>query len=193
MPENAPLELGSKKGASKHITFRAPGDVAEVLDREAEHMGISTTSLLNSILQRWASWDRHAQKLGLIPTPKELLLEVISGASEVQIHSLVEKSMKALKDSVLAMKDGYDLKRCISTLEEYMNVTGMASDHTVVGGVHSFKVNHDMGIMWSLFVKYMMEQMFGQFVPDKKVSFDMSEGTVVISVALGSDWDEHNY
>ncbi len=93
----------------------------------------------------------------------------------------------------MVIKDGYDLKRCISTLEEYMRSTGMASDHTVINGTHKFTVNHDMGIMWSLFVKYMMEQLFGQFVPDKKVFFDMSDGTVVISIALGSDWDEHDY
>ena len=185
--------MGPRKDTSKHITFRASDNVAGVLEREATHLGISTSALLNSILQRWVSWDRHAQKLGLIPTPKELLLEVISGANEAQIHNLVEKSLKALKDSVLTMKGGYDLKRCISTLEEYMSATGMASDHTVVSGVHRFKVNHDMGIMWSLFVKYLMEHLFGQFVPDKKVSFDMSEGTVVVSVALGSDWDEHDY
>lgn len=194
MPEKAPFRLESvKKDASKHITFRAPGDVAEALDREAKHLGIPTSSLLNSILQKWARWDRHAQKMGVIPVPRDVFMEVISGVSEKQIHGLVEKSMKTLKDSVMAMKGGYDLRRCVSTLEEYMRATGLASDHTVAGGTHRFTVRHDMGIIWSLFIKSVMEQLFGQFVPDKKVSFDMSDGTVVVSVELGSDWDEHDY
>ncbi len=58
--------------------------------------------------------------------------------------------------------------------------------------MHIFTVSHDMGMTWSLFVRHMMEQLFAQFVPGKKVSFDMSDGTVTISVAPGSDWDEHD-
>ena len=179
------------KSMSKHITFRAPQDIADVLEREATHRGIPTGALLNSILQKWVSWDRHAQKLGLVPVPRELLVKVMSNVDKVQVLTMVEKSLEALKDSVLTMRGGYDLKRCILTLEEYMHATGMASDHTMVGGVHHFKVNHDMGMAWSLFVRYLMERLLEQFEPDRKMSFELSEGTVVISVELGSDWDEH--
>ena len=181
------------KNASKHITFRAPQGIADVLEREAMHRGIPAGSLLNSILQKWASWDRHAQKMGLVPVPRELLVKIMSDADDDQIHALVEKTLEILKDSVLAMKDVYDLKRCILTLEEYMHATGMTSDHTVVGNVHHFKVNHDMGMIWSLFIRHVMERLLEQFVPDNKASFDLSEGTIVVSVELGSDWDEHDY
>lgn len=129
----------------------------------------------------------------MIPVPKDLLLMITSNLNEAQIHDLVKGALKVFKEAVLSMKGGYDLKRCISTLEEYMRVTGMSSDHTVRAGVHCFTVRHDMGISWSLFVKSMLEQLFTEFVPDQKVEFEISEGTAVVRIALGSDWDEHDY
>ena len=50
-----------------------------------------------------------------------------------------------IKDTVLFIKGGYDLKRCIETLEDYMRASGMNSDHRIEGDIHIFLIQHDLG------------------------------------------------
>ncbi|MDE0089899.1 MAG: hypothetical protein OXP12_00850 [Thaumarchaeota archaeon] len=176
-----------------HMTIRVPRYVADALEHEAARLNVSTGHLHNSILRKWADWDVSAQSLGLVPTPREVLADTMSGMSESEIRKTVSKSMEFVKDAVIMMEGSYDLKRCVATLEKYMRATGMASDHTVENGVHCFTVRHKMGIPWSPFVASLLRQLFAEFVPDKEASFEMSDGTAVVRVDLGSGWDEHDY
>ena len=113
--------------------------------------------------------------------------------SESKIRETVSKSMAFFKDAAIMMEGGYDLKRCIVTLEKYMWAIGMVSNHTVEHGVHCITVRHKMGVPWSLFVASLLKQLFAEFVPDLETTFEMSDGTVVVKIVLGSDWDEHDY
>ncbi len=183
----------NEKRGTIHMTIRVPQHVADALEHEAKRLGVSTTHLHNSILRKWADWDVNVQSLGLIPTPREVLADIMSGMSESEICKTVSKSMEFFKDTVIMMEESYDLKRCIVTLEKYIRAIGMASDHTIEHGVHCFTVRHKMGVPWSLFVATMLKQLFAEFVPDQEISFEMSDGTVAVRIALGSDWDEHDY
>jgi len=98
-----------------------------------------------------------------------------------------------IKDTVLFIKGGYDLKRCIETLEDYMKASGLNSDHRVDGDVHSFIIQHDLGIKWSVFTEQLLSQVFRSFVPDKELKFQTTDSTVVLSIPLGSDFSEHDY
>ena len=167
--------------------------MADALEHEAKRLNIPTTHLHNSILRKWADWDVNVQSLGLVQTPKEILAYIMSGMSESEIHKVVSKSAEFIKDAVITMEGSYDLKRCIVTLEKYMRATGMAADHTVKNGVHCFTVRHKMGVPWSLFVTSLLKQLFAEFVPDLETTFEMSDGTAVVRIDLGSDWDEHDY
>ena len=167
--------------------------MADALEREAKRLHMPTSHLHNSILQKWADWDVHVQSLGLIPAPKEVLSYIMSAMNESEINNVVSKSAEFIKDAVMMMEGSYDLKRCIVTLEKYMRSTGMASDHTIKNGVHSFTVRHKMGMSWSVFVAALLKQMFAEFVPDLEVKFEMSDGAAVVMIELGSDWDEHDY
>ena len=176
-----------------HMTLRVPQRVANALENEAYRLNTSTRSLHNSILLKWADWDSGAQNLGMVPIPKEILADLISCMGEKEIHKMVSKSMKFFKNAVIMMEGGYDLKRCIVTLEKYMRATGMASNHTSENGVHRFTVMHGMGTSWSLFIEFVLRQIFAEFVPDQKITFKVSDGITVCKIALGSDWNEHDY
>lgn len=153
---------------------------------------MSTDHLHNSILRKWADWDVNVQSLGLVPTPREILVDIMSGMNESEIRKTVSKSIEFFKDAVIMMEGSCNLKKCIVTLEKYMRAIGMASDHTVENGVHCFTVRHKMGVPWSLFVTSLLKQLFAEFVPDLETTFEMSHGTAVIRIDLGSDWDEHD-
>ena len=187
------MSNNNNSSSTVHITLRVPKRVADALEREAKRLNVLPSHLHNSILRKWADWDVNVQSLGLVPTPREVLADIMSGMSESEIRKTVSKSMEFFKDAVIMMEGSYDLKRCIVTLEKYMRATGMASDHTVKNGVHCFTVRHKMGVPWSLFVASLLKQLFAEFVPDLETTFEMSDGTVAVRIDLGSDWDEHDY
>ena len=155
-----------------HITVRVQQHIAETLEQKAKSLNMSASQLRNSILQKRVEWNNDAQDPGLVPAPKEILVEILS-----------------------CMKEGrYDLKRCIVALEKYMRATGTASNHTITkGGIHYFTVRHGMWISWSMFIESVLRRLFSEFVPNQKIGFEMSEGTMVCKIDLGSDWNEHDY
>ena len=91
------------------------------------------------------------------------------------------------------IKGGYDLKRCIETLEDYMRASGMNSDHRVEGDMHTFLIQHDLGLKWSVFTEQLLTQVFRSFLPEKELKFQTTETTVILYVSLGSDFNEHDY
>ena len=175
------------------MTCRIPSDDASAIRSEATTLGISPAAMYSNILSRYARWDRYAQKLEMVQVPKEVLSAVVTEWDEKQARTVASAALRFMKSAVIMMKGKYDLKRTIETLEQYMRVTGMASDHTVDGNIHRFTIRHDMGMPWSVFVRAVLQNVFGTFVPGVDVEFDVHDDMVSVSVALGSDWDEHCY
>ena len=188
-----PKPHARKEGDTKHLTLRIPDHVMAALESDAARLGISVNSISNSVLKRWAGWDRHVQQLGMVMVPKEMFSMLVQYDDEKEIRDLVDGILPFFQEAVIIIKGKYDLRRCIETLEDYMRTTRVVSDHTVEGSVHCFTVRHGMGNFWSVFIKIMLERLFAEFVPDKKVEYDMRENIISVRVPLGSDWDEHDY
>ena len=87
------------------------------------------------------------------------------------------------------IKGGFDLERCIETLEEYMRTSGMNSDHRVNGNLHSFIIQHDLGIKWSVFTEQLLTQIFRNFASDKDLKFQTTDSTVILKVSLDPDFN----
>ena len=50
-----------------------------------------------------------------------------------------------------------------------------------------------VGNSGSVFIKIILGRLFSEFVPDKKVEYDMYDDTISVRISLGSGWDEHDY
>ena len=48
-------------------------------------------------------------------------------------------------------------------------------------------------ISWSVFTKIMQGRLFSEFVPEKKIEYDVRENIISVRVASGSEWDERDY
>ncbi|MDH3780339.1 MAG: hypothetical protein OES15_05725, partial [Nitrosopumilus sp.] len=83
--------------------------------------------------------------------------------------------------------------RCVETLEDYMRASGMNSDHRVEGEMHTFLIQHDLGLKWSIFTEQLLTQVFRSFLPEKELKFQTTDNTVILSVSLGLDFNEHDY
>jgi len=183
----------SKKETTRSITYRLPEKLVNELETESTQKGISQNVLVRQILDKYVQWDRFSNKLGMIPVPKGILESLGGELDGRDIDEIINIVFPMIKDSVMFVKGGYDLKRCIETLEDYIRASGMNSDHRVEGDVHSFVIQHDLGMKWSVFTEQLLSQVFRSFLPDKDLKFQTTDSTVILSVALGSDFDEHDY
>ena len=182
-----------KKESTRSITYRLPEKLVTELETESTQKGISQNVLVRQILEKYIQWDRFSSKIGIIPVPKGILESLGAELDEKDIDEMITLMFPLIKDTVLFIKGGYDLQRCIETLEDYMRASGMNSDHRVNGDIHTFLIQHELGIKWSIFTEQLLNHVFRNFLPEKELRFQTTETTVILSVSLGSDFDEHNY
>ena len=182
-----------RKESTRSISYRLPQKLLIELETEAAQKGISQNVLVKQILEKYVQWDRFSGKMGMIFVPKEIMDFLGEGLNSQEINEIISLMMPVIKNMVMFVKGSYDLKRCIETLEDYMRSSGMASDHRVNGDLHSFLIQHELGLQWSRFTEQLLTHIFREFVPDKELEFQITESTIILSVSLGSDFDEHDY
>ncbi len=181
------------KGKTDTISYRLPTELLKSLETEAIQKNISQNVLVKQILTKYIEWDRFAQKMGMIPVPQRILESLGGEMSHQEILKVIDTLFTTIKDSILLMKGGYDLKRTIETLEDYMRSSGMESDHRKENDVHHFIIQHKMGMQWSIFTELLLRRVFTEFELEKELIFQTTESTVIASIPLGSDFDEHDY
>lgn len=182
-----------KKETTRSITYRLPEKLVNELETEATMKSISQNVLVKQILEKYVQWDRFSNKIGMIPVPKTIIETLGSELDGRDIDEIITLIFPMIKDTVLFIKGGYDLKRCIETLEDYMRASGMNSDHRIEGDMHIFLIQHELGMKWSVFTEQMLTQVFRSFMPEKELKFQTTESTVILNVQLGSDFNEHDY
>jgi len=182
-----------KKYPTRSITYRLPEKLVSELETESTQKGISQNVLVKQILEKYIQWDRFSNKIGMIPVPQGILESLGEKMDGKDIDKIITLVFPMIKDTVLFIKGGYDLKRCIETLEDYMRASGMNSDHRVEGDAHIFLIQHELGMKWSVFIEQLLTKVFRSFLPDTELRFQTTETTVILSVTLGSDFDEHDY
>lgn len=181
------------KEQTNSISYRLPSKLLENLETEARQKNISHNVLVKQILQKYVSWERFAEKIGMVPVPQKILQSLGRKLSHQEILEIIDALFITIKDSVMFMKGGYDLKRTIETLEDYMRNSGMESDHRVEGNLHHFVIQHKMGMQWSIFTELLLRRVFAEFEKETGLKFQTTESTVIATISLGSDFDEHDY
>ena len=186
-------EQQQKKEVTRSITYRLPEKLINELDGEAKQRKISQNVLVKQILERYIQWDRYSEKIGMVPVPKEIVETLGSDLDGRDIDEIINVVFPMIKNNVMFIKGGYDLERCIETLEDYMRASGMKSDHRIDGELHTFIIQHDLGMKWSVFTEQLLTQIFRYFATDKDLKFQTTDSTGILKVALGSEFDEHHY
>ncbi len=182
-----------KKEKTRSITYRLPEKIVEELETEAMQKNISQNVLVKQILEKFIQWDRFSDKIGMVPVPKSILEALGVDMEGKDIDEIINVLKPIIKDNVMFIKGDYDLKRCIETLEDYMKASGMKSDHRMDGELHHFIIQHELGMKWSVFTEQLLKEIFHDFLPDKNIKFKTTDSTVIATIALGSDFSEHDY
>lgn len=181
------------KEKTRTVTFRLPEKLIDELETEAMQREVSLNVLARQTLEKFIQWDKFSDKIGMIPVPKGILTSLGVDLDSKDVNMIVDILKPIIKDNVMFMKGKYDLKRCIETLEDYMRASGMKSDHRVEGSLHHFIIQHGLGINWSLLTEQLLKEIFYEFLPDEIVKSQTTETTVIVTISLGVDFNEHEY
>lgn len=183
----------TKREKTRSITYRLPVRLIEEIETEANNHNVSHNVMARQILEKYIQWDRFANKIGIIPVPKKILDTLGIDMDSNDINAIIDAIKPVIKDTVLFIKGGYDLKRCIETLEDYMRASGMKSDHRIEGPLHHFIIQHELGSNWSIFTKQLLQEIFHEFLPDTEMKSQTTETTVIATIALGENFREHEW
>jgi len=171
------------KRKTRSVSYRIDVRVLEEIGREAGFNETSANILVNQVLRKFVEFDRYQQRLGVIPVPKQLLMDIIIGCDDREIKFLAGRTFRILKDSVIFMQKRQDLEAFLHVLEEYVKDAGIASDHIIDGTKHTFVIQHDMGLKWSEFTKELLTIIFEKLA-DKRADFELTESCVIARIEL---------
>lgn len=168
---------------TRTVSYRVDSKVLDEVIREANMRDTSPNLLVNQILRRFIEFDRYQHRLGTIPFPKEMLIEIINTGDDKYLQALASRAFKFLLEAVILTQQNQDLGSTLALLKEYVKVGGIACDHLKKGGKDIIVVQHDMGPRTSVFVKELLSAVFEKFLIERPV-FEMTDSTVVVTAKL---------
>ena len=170
----------AKTKQSEVMCIRVDHKLAEELRTEAEHVNLSLNVLVNHIFRRYVEWERDAGKLGFIPVTKELFTSLMEKLSDSQIEQMAAASVKNIADIVIYMQKKFDLQAVMQWIDQLCKVSGFAKKHVMNNSLHTFIVQHDLGLKSSIYFKTVFKMVFN--ILQKTIEPDITSQSVVFTV-----------
>jgi hypothetical protein len=147
------------KNATVNFSSRLNKDVFSVLESEALDKNISVNSLVNNILGKYVSLDRHAKDIELISLTKRSVTRIFSGMGEDAIRHLAEEVGGVVHRELVFLKfNEMTFDNLIYVL--VVNATRYGSvKHTSSNSKHSICIHHGTCMEFSQFLSWVHEMM----------------------------------
>ena len=170
---------GTKK-KSQTITFRLDSELIEEIKNDAKLEKINVNALVSKILVNHILWERYERKLGLLPMTKPFVQYSINKMADKEIvHLAKEVEKETFSDILNFMKGEYTIEDFIEILRSWIYVAWMQHDVIKKKDHYIFKINHDLGSKWSLYVKTLVTELFHDVV-QKKLEVKSTKNTVTV-------------
>ncbi len=167
------MAVVSQTNRTRTFSFRLGENVLDDLKSEADARRISVNTLVNQILARYTEWGRHADKFGFIPIARPFIKSI----KDADIVNLASKEGKhILKSLVLFIEAKYDKESLINVIDAWLDST-MPHKHEVINDRHEFVIQHDLGHIWSLYLKNILEELFHDI--GEKIEFQLTPNALV--------------
>ena len=154
--------------------------------REAEQKDISTNTLVNQIIKDHLNWYSNAAKAGFVAVRRPFVSGALNKLSEQEIISLAEYVAKAAnKDAILLIENEYTVKSALDFLEYWIKISGYTYRHQEGNNgekKHSYIIQHDIGIKWSIYLASLYQFLFDELGVKKKIEFDKTANTLAFTI-----------
>ncbi len=163
---------------TKTVSFRLSSSLIEELKQEAGIEKINFNSLISKILGNHVLWEKYERKVGLLPMTKPFVKYSIQKLTDKEIIYLAEVIEKdTFSDILNFMKGEYTVEDFIEILRTWLNVAWMQHHIEKEKNTVIFKIQHDLGAGWSLYVKTLATELFYDIL-GKKLEVTMTKTTL---------------
>ncbi len=173
--------MAEEKKKTKTVSFRLDSDLVEEIKNDAELEKINVNALVSKILSNHVLWERYERKLGLLPMTKPFVQHSINKMKNDEIIHLAEEVEKdTFSDILNFMRGEYTVEDFIEILRSWIYVAWMQHDITKTKNGYTFRINHDLGEKWSLYVRTLVTELFHDVV-QKSLKVKSTKNTITIS------------
>jgi hypothetical protein len=167
----------TKKIKTETITFRLPSILIDELRMDADLEGVSLNSYAARIFVNHVQWERYERKVGLLPMTEAFLSEALTQLTDEQIVNLAQKIEKQKFKNILAfMNDSPNMGDFVEIMRTWLTVSWIQQNIEVKDGKYYFKIQHNLGSKWSLYVKTLIlelsQDIFGKKADIKTIGGD---------------------
>jgi hypothetical protein len=185
-PRNNPSfsSTSSVKNKLVHSTFRIEENVIRALTEAAEKRGDTISSLVNRTLKNYVTSEMYFEELGFILVSKDFLRRIFSSkivSDQKQLEGFgMELGLTVAKEYVT-----YFFPEVNShTITQFLGIwfkRFQSCQHRVDGNRHSFSVNHDINMNFSIAMKSMLEQLIEPMVKSPVYFKELTPNAIVFS------------
>ncbi len=178
--------LSSDTSTSSVRSFRIDKSFAEILNNEADRMGISVNAMMNSILKQYTEFTRFQSKLDMIMINREMFKNVLDCLNEDQSYNLgLDLGKNYPKDAILFWKKHISLETIIEYMEKILCIYGQIGtyDEIIESTNMIIVIRHRLGINGSKFLMGFLISLFKSTI-DLKCDLQITDYSIKIQLLI---------
>jgi hypothetical protein len=180
------FESSGDKNQAIARSFRIKEPLLNVLKEESERQGISRNSLLNKILQDYATFHRYFRRFGFVAMGEKNFAAVIQACPKEELKKIAQAGGSTVSiDFIRTMGLSLDHDTLMLIMTQIFGYYGnwFKCAHYTKKGKEIFHLRHDLGENWSFFIAEFVTTFFERLL-GKKVKIEIMEGALTIENPL---------
>lgn len=144
-------------------SFRIDKGFANILQQEADRLGISVNAMMNSILKQYTEFTRFQSKLDMMVINRAIFKNVLKCIEEHQAYELgLELGRELPNDTILFWKKNVSVESVIEYVEKIICIYGRIGtyDEITESGNRIIVIRHRLGLNGSKFLLGFLKSLF---------------------------------
>jgi hypothetical protein len=135
-------------------------ELDDVLQEDAEAIGVSASALINRIVKKYVEWDRQAEKFGFFSIATETFESILNEIDDKKLENIATTLGSTMPESVTMFwfkKLNLDsFLRIVSLFGKYSGQFVVATDYKE--GNYVVTLHHNLGKKWSIYLGSFISQ-----------------------------------
>lgn len=167
-------------------SFRIDKSLSEILNSEAERMGVSVNAMINSVLKQYAEFTRFQSKLDMLIINREIFRSLLGKLNEDDSYLLgLDMGREIPNDTILFWKKNVSFESVLEYIEKIMCTYGYIGtfDELETAKHKIIVIRHRLGAKGSRFLLGFMKSLIKQTL-ELEPQIDITDHSVKIQFEL---------
>ena len=166
-------------------TVRIPRELDSALETISREKGLSVNSFVSILLKKYVEWDKYAERFGYITLTRESLRRILNATDHNKlIESAQDYGSNVPKEFLMFWFKELNIDSVLAALSLRCKYANVAEYELKIDGKNYMIIlHHDLGIMWSEFFGYTLQQEI-KIVLQVLARLEISRNSVVLKFHL---------